>query len=235
MALLLVASVGWAGPKHVYLTFDDGPREGTRKILELLTREEVPATFFLVGDHLINDERREIFQKLKESPRVQLANHSLTHAHERYQTFYANPEGMLKDFLQNNTVLGFTQPPYFTRLPGRIDWRFGERYIDTRSYPNPSTTPVPTGIAKLHQQGFVIYGWDVEWSRPGRKVPLESVETVLTRICKRLESGQLVKPGHLVLLMHDFHFNTPEAIDALQTLIWRLKADDREFGLMRDY
>lgn len=224
-----------AGDQTVYLTFDDGPREGTKEILELLTRTETPATFFLVGGHIINAERREVFQKLQSTPLIQLANHSLTHANEKYQTFYANPEGMLVDFTKNNEILGFTQPPFPTRLPGRIDWRFGEHYIDTRSYPVQSTVTVPKGVAKLFDHGFVIYGWDIEWGRPGRKNPLEAVESLIKRIHKRLDTGQTVKPDHLVLLMHDFHFTTAPALESLHTLIRTLKQDGLAFGRMRDY
>ncbi|MBF0272002.1 MAG: polysaccharide deacetylase family protein [Magnetococcales bacterium] len=221
--------------KTVYLTFDDGPREGSREILERLTREETPATFFIVGGHIINAERRETFERLRTSPLVQLANHSFSHAREQYQAFYANPEGMLVDFSKNNEILGFTQPPYPTRLPGRIDWRFDDRYIDAYSLPRQSTHKIPRGVTRLFDKGFVIYGWDVEWGRPGKQASLESVEAILTRIRKRLTSEQTVKPGRLVLLMHDFHFNTPQALDSLQAVIQGLKGDGVAFGWMRDY
>ncbi|MBF0613669.1 MAG: polysaccharide deacetylase family protein [Magnetococcales bacterium] len=238
--LLLVLCFGhawdsWAVEKNVYLTFDDGPREGTKEILELLTRAGLPATFFIVGGHIINAERREVFAQLKVAPLIQLANHSFTHAYEKYQSFYANPDGMLVDLSKNNEILGFVQPPFPTRLPGRIDWRFGEHYIDTRSYPVQSPAKVPAGVARLHEHGFVIYGWDVEWGRPGRKNPLEPVESLVKRIHRRLETGQTVKPGHLVLLMHDFHFNTAAALAGLQRLIDTLKQDGVLFKNMKDY
>ncbi|MBF0214250.1 MAG: polysaccharide deacetylase family protein [Magnetococcales bacterium] len=242
IGLLMVGLFGVAGvpelradQKTVYLTFDDGPREGTREILDLLQQEQTPATFFIVGGHIINAERRETFRKLQESSLVQLANHSFTHANEQYRAFYANPDGMLKDFSKNNEILGFTQPPYPTRLPGRIDWRFEARYIDTRSYPLQSQVPVPEGLIKLFDNGFVIYGWDLEWGRPGKKVPLEPVETMLKRIRSRLAGGAMVKPDHLVVLMHDFHFSTPQTLESLKTLIRGLKEDGLKFGRMRDY
>lgn len=50
----LFGSVVGRGPRHgrqVYLTFDDGPRpSATEPILEILSREHVPAAFFLVGE-----------------------------------------------------------------------------------------------------------------------------------------------------------------------------------------
>lgn len=37
------------GARTLYLTFDDGPDEGTPALLDLLARYEVPAAFFLIG------------------------------------------------------------------------------------------------------------------------------------------------------------------------------------------
>ena len=43
-------------PKIVYFTFDDGPNSlNSPRLLKILAREEVPATFFLVGQSLAAD------------------------------------------------------------------------------------------------------------------------------------------------------------------------------------
>lgn len=39
----------------VYLTFDDGPTETTRWVLDLLKEEEIHATFFCVGNNLLRN------------------------------------------------------------------------------------------------------------------------------------------------------------------------------------
>src|SRR5689334_11102870 len=38
--------------KKIYLTFDDGPNKGTRKVLHIAQEEQVPVTFFIVGEHV---------------------------------------------------------------------------------------------------------------------------------------------------------------------------------------
>src|SRR4051812_11430214 len=38
--------------KTVYFTFDDGPNKGTRKVMNILDAEKVPATLFLIGEHV---------------------------------------------------------------------------------------------------------------------------------------------------------------------------------------
>ncbi|MBF0294631.1 MAG: polysaccharide deacetylase family protein [Magnetococcales bacterium] len=236
LLLLVTTRPLWADAGHkLFLTFDDGPREGTRAILEVLTREQVPGTFFLVGEHFINAHRKETWRMLQASPLVQIGNHSMTHAHERYREFYADPEGMLADFAKNNDVLGFRNPPYPTRLPSRIDWRFDDRYVSEHTYPTGRNDEIPEGIAKLFANGFVLYGWDVEWQKSGRRNALEGVDTLFARIRSRFVSEQSVKPGKVVVLMHDFHFDTGPAIEQLSRLIRLGKREGYRFGLMRDY
>lgn len=239
MAIGMVVSLGgtpaMAEPDKVYLTFDDGPREGTQEILDLLTQEEVPGTFFLVGEHIINAHRRETLRRLQSTPLVQIGNHSLTHAHEKYRAFYSNPDKVLQDFSQNNDKIGFSQPPFLTRLPSRIDWRYDNQFIDSKTYPVSTNKAVSAEVAKLFEHGFVIYGWDVEWYKAGKYGPLESVTTVLAKIKKRFTTRQSVKPGKVVVLMHDFNFNTPKAIESLQILIHALKKEGITFNLMRDF
>ncbi|MBF0417522.1 MAG: polysaccharide deacetylase family protein [Magnetococcales bacterium] len=246
LVVLVVLVFGWSNHRvqageslenrQLFLTFDDGPLSGTREILALLTREEVPGTFFLVGDHVVaNDERRETLRMLKESPWVRIANHSYSHAWERYRSFYADPEGLLADFRKNNEILGFVQPPYPIRLPGRIDWRFEERHVSAESYPRDSEKKGSRGVEQLFENGFVIYGWDLEWGRPGRRNPLEPVESLLNRIRQRLVSGHTVKPDRIVILMHDFHFNTKSAFEALESLIRGLKREKLAFKWIQDY
>ena len=38
--------------KKIYLTFDDGPNKGTRKVLQIAQQEQVPVTFFIIGEHV---------------------------------------------------------------------------------------------------------------------------------------------------------------------------------------
>lgn len=223
-------------PRTVYLTFDDGPFEATRDILDLLTKEEVPGTFFLIGDHiLINPFRKSVYQQLKNSRWAQVANHSQTHAREKYKKFYSDPDGILKDFQQCNEILGFAAPPYPTRLPARIDWRFDKVYVDDTYYPHPSKKETPEGISKLYDHGFVIYGWDVEWKRHGAPRVLDSAESVFAEIVRRFDKGKSVKPDKVVLLMHDYNFKKGEGTGKLKELIQLIKKEGYSFDFINNY
>ncbi len=67
---------GPAAPRSIALTFDDGPSESTPRVLELLARYRVPATFFQVGT---NVERLPDIARAVRAAGHEIGNHSHTH------------------------------------------------------------------------------------------------------------------------------------------------------------
>ena len=47
--------------KTVYFTFDDGPSERTEEILDILSKENIKATFFVIGPSSTETEERIYF------------------------------------------------------------------------------------------------------------------------------------------------------------------------------
>ena len=68
--------------KKIFLTFDDGPSENTEKVIEVLEREGVHGTFFVLGDSLENEGADE---RLKETIQKghAIANHTYTHDYKK--------------------------------------------------------------------------------------------------------------------------------------------------------
>lgn len=66
------------GPGHkIILTFDDGPSaEFTPKILDILEKEKVPATFFLIGENA--EANIPLVQRINRD-RFEIGNHTFTH------------------------------------------------------------------------------------------------------------------------------------------------------------
>lgn len=67
---------GKSNRKVVALTFDDGPTDLSNKILDVLNKNGVKATFFWLGKNLADN--RQIIEKAKKN-RHQIANHSWDH------------------------------------------------------------------------------------------------------------------------------------------------------------
>ncbi len=81
--------------KSIYLTFDDGPSDSTTPlILDILKREDVTATFFIVGRQA--KRRPELVNRIKEEGHA-LGIHSYSHD---YAQIYANPAALLEDIEQ---------------------------------------------------------------------------------------------------------------------------------------
>ena len=95
------------GEKIIYLTFDDGLQEGTKEVYELLTELGVPATFFFVGENVMHYEQNieaGLFKRILDDPLMQVGNHSQTHAHEFYESFYGEGLRVNKETLEPDAV-----------------------------------------------------------------------------------------------------------------------------------
>jgi len=215
--------------KKIYITFDDGPNKGTRNVLAAVKEENIAASFFIVGVHIFDSPRqKETWEMLKSDTTVELCNHSYTHAHNRYTSFYEQPAKVVDDFKQAQKIAGFTNS--IVRMPGRNAWR-----IDTINHTDIYESKA--AIDSLHQAGFAIMGWDIEWMFDHKTLAVDtSTGLLLRRIDNMLAAGKTKTPGHLVLLAHDQAFQKTEDIEKLYYVIQQLKNNpDYELQLASQY
>ncbi len=101
-------------PNNVWvLTYDDGPKPATtRRILELLHRNGVKATFFWLAQNAV---RNPGMIDLAKQLGMELANHSYTHADLHKQS----RAGLNKEIIESTDALerAYGQPVRFFRLP----------------------------------------------------------------------------------------------------------------------
>ncbi|MBD8951746.1 MAG: hypothetical protein EGR85_04230, partial [Subdoligranulum sp.] len=98
-------------PKIVCLTFDDGPSKNTRPILEILDKEQVPATFFVCAQDA-NEKYLPLVADIAAAGH-QIALHSATH---QYSKIYASTDA----FWQDIRTLRQALEPYVD--VAAIDW-----------------------------------------------------------------------------------------------------------------
>lgn len=152
------------GPEKIYLTFDDGPDPHTTPwLLELLEKECVPATFFLIGSHVARHEH--LVEKIASAGHV-VGNHSYSHpfmpllAAEALEKEIDRTNALLSDIVGHSPEL--FRPPY-----GMIDRR---------------------GADCLGERDMRAVYWGAvpeDWSGPG-------AERVVSRVMRRLRRGTLV-------------------------------------------
>lgn len=215
-------------PKHVFLTFDDGPLVGSAAIDSLAKAKGIKVNVFLVGRHasVIKGRKRDL-ANYEKNPLVACYNHSYTHAYNKYSHFYSNPVTAFEDFEKNEKELNLKHK--IVRLPGRNIWIYDNvRKIDLQS--GASTADM------LFANGYKIYGWDVEWrinSLTG--VPVQSLESVYGKMRNFLNYQSSMTPNNVILLMHDDMFQTKKGQHLLADLIDSLKKENYNFEFMEDY
>ncbi|MBL7748462.1 MAG: polysaccharide deacetylase family protein [Chitinophagaceae bacterium] len=218
-----------AARKKIYLTFDDGPNKGTSNVLSVIKEQQVAVSFFIVGKHVFDSPQQHAnWELLKADSAIELCNHSYTHALNRYTKFYQDPAGVVQDFQQSQEKLQFNNK--VARMPGRNAWRIDSiRVTDIKES--------RAAIDSLHNAGFAIMGWDIEWSFNHKTMtPDPDTALLLRRIKNLLDAGTTQTPGHLVLLAHDQAFQKQPDIETLHGFIRELKNNEEyEFVLASKY
>jgi len=237
LALFVVVVPAAAAQRTVYLTFDDGPLDGTANVLSVLEKEQVPAALFMVGQHVLaSPERRALLAKAKAMPLVTVGNHSFSHANNRYKAFYADTEGVVADMLKANAVLGLTVKPVPARLPGRDVFRL--RYVSRNdlSVGEVQAASEQVDFEFVAASDFNLYGWDFEWFHDGTGKPVQKAERLADEIARLFAYGHMLEKDKLILLMHDQMFQDKfDGVADLTTLIAGLRARGYAFGHIADY
>lgn len=215
--------------KKIYLTFDDGPNDGTTNVLNTIKEDSIPATFFIVGKHVFSGPLQyATWKELKADTSIELCNHSYTHALNRYSKYYQHPSGVVKDMQRNQDSLGFDTR--VVRMPGRNAWRIG-------AINRTDIKESIEAIDSVYSAGFAVMGWDLEWMFDHKTLTLVTdTGLLLRRIDNMLEAKKTKTPGHLVLLAHDQAFQTKESVAQLHYLFQQLKNNpEYELVLVNSY
>lgn len=184
--------VGKAGT--IYLTFDDGPKEGTTNvILDILKQEGVKATFFVTNggpDSLIKREYDEGHT---------VALHTASH---NYATVYASDEAYYQDLkaVQDRVKRITGQTSMIVRFPG------GTSNTVSRNY---SVGIMSRLSQSLHAKGYKFYDWNISSGDAGGTTVASGV---YSNIVNNLSKGRAN-----VVLMHDIKTYTRDAIKNIIT------------------
>ena len=195
-------------PPTVYLTFDDGPNPAaTPALLDLLARERVPATFFVIDKH-VTEATAPIVR------RIAADGHALAlHSHTR-RLMFLSPSGvsdtLTKASARLEAITG--QPPCAAFRP-HAGWRSW-------------TMLQGVGRRGLRLVGWSFGMWDFDWYRT------PDPERIAARLADRASNGSILvlHDGHHV----NASANRRHTVDAIGLLIPRLRARGFAFGTICD-
>ena len=191
-------SVVKAWPKKVYLTFDDGPSANTPKILDILKKYKVKASFFVVGTD--NPELRKMYKRIVDEGHT-LCMHSYTH---RYNEIYSSVEAFTEDLDKISDLLEAEtgKKPTIYRFPGG-------------SSNSVSRIPMTEFIKVLDDRGITYFDWNVvAGDATNPMLPVDRI--VENSLCDLNEYEEAM------ILFHDLSNKTstvealPEIIEAIQ-------------------
>lgn len=219
------------GSKIMYLTFDDGPLNGTANVLAATKEEGIRATMFFVGEHIRHNTI--LFNKALSMPHVQISNHTFSHANDRYEEFYNNKNLVIRDIDKAQKLIG---GPKYLRLCGRNVWRLPSVVRDDFAIRYKQRQREIADYDELKERGYQIYGWDIEWEFDhATKLPLLSAEEMADKVEVRYNRGYTAKRGKMILLAHDYMFKGIEGKYRLKEFISILKAKGWQFATIGDY
>lgn len=191
----------------IFLTFDDGPSNlTTGRLLDILKKYDIKATFFVTGngsDELIKREYNE-----GHSIGLHTYSHSYKAIYESEDAFF-NDLGKVEQRVYN--AIGIHSK--ITRFPGGAS--------NTISKFNPG---IITRLAKqLKEKGYKYWDWNITSGDAGdTKNPDKIFENV---------TSELSKDKRNVVLMHDIHEYTVDSIERI--IIWA-KENNYEFARIEE-
>lgn len=191
--------------KVVYITFDDGPcGDITNEVLDILKKENVPATFFVIGS-LVKGQENIVLRMKNEGHAIGL--HSFSHERSK---LYCNDESFLNETLQcQETLYEVTGENYnIIRFP------FG---CNNKSYKLTKNL-----VNALHEKNFKLYDWNID-SGDGANASL-SPQNIVKRSCKTQKSNAIV-------LMHCSYVHRNSVL-ALPCIIRHYKENDYIFKVI---
>lgn len=188
--------------KIAYLTFDDGPSKNTEKILEILDKYNIKATFFVTGPEY--QLKNDLLLKIVKSGH-ELAIHSYEH---NYNYIYASKQNYLDDFYKClNWIKKFTGiTPTIYRFPGGSSNTIASKHL------------IKSIIKELNDQGFQHADWNVDTLDSYEK---NDQNKIIANTLNAIKKNENNNHYYQTILLHD-DINKPASLKALPNLIEKL-------------
>lgn len=200
--------------KIAYLTFDDGPSPNTIKILDILKKYGIKATFFVIGSETENSKK--IYKRIVEEGHV-IGNHTYSH---NYNKIYGSVENFMEDIWKLEALLEEVAgvKPKIIRFPGG-----SKNQASTRAGGKGFMADL---ITRLQQEGYQYFDWNVTSKDASTVTPEKEV------IVRSVLEGIQGKKEAIIL----FHDNAPKTttVEALPEIIEALMGKGYKFEVLSE-
>lgn len=189
------------GDKVVYLTFDDGPGPYTARLLDILDKYGVKATFFVTSQPSYAAYQNMIGETFRRGHTIALH----TYSHD-YSDIYSSEDAYYNDLARINDIC-INQTgvaPTIVRFPG------GTNNTVSRKYCSGIMT---TLSQSLSYHGYLYCDWNVSSGDAGGTT---NTNTVVSNVISGIQSHNVS-----VVLQHDIKGFSVEAVD--QIIFWGLE------------
>lgn len=148
-----------ANQKVMYLTFDDGPSEYTKKIVDILDEHQVPATFFFIGKN-VDGKEDSVRYAAKHGHTIGL--HSISHNRDVIYN-EAEPYKLLEESLELQSYL----EPLIGYKAVIIRPPYGSSFMPDVIFNN------------VGEAGFKLWDWSIDTNDWREETTVESIMTFL--------------------------------------------------------
>jgi peptidoglycan/xylan/chitin deacetylase (PgdA/CDA1 family) len=193
-----------AGDRTVYLTFDDGPNPSvTPDLLDVLARERVTATFFLIDKYITAQTAPIVRRMFRDGHGVAL---------------HSDTPGLM--FLPADELAA-----RLTAAADRIEQLTGSRPCRAfRPHAGFRSSSMYEGLRKINHKlvGWGWMLWDWNWARP------RTADSIVRRVVRRASAGDIIviHDGHHMDPQTDRRY----AVDATARLVPALRQRGFTFG-----
>lgn len=205
-----IGSSQQSGDKVVYLTFDDGPSQNTAKVLDVLDRYGVKATFFVTGN---GQNYNYLIQEANKKGHT-IGLHTYCH---NYATVYSSSDAYFADLDKIGKMVEslIGHYPKYIRFPGGSSNTVSRHYqVGIMSYLSK----------EVQNRGFQYYDWNVSSGDA-------SGNNVATS--KLIAGATNSSANNVMILMHDTDAKST-TVEALPAIIENYKSRGYRFSGIDD-
>jgi len=195
--------------KVIYLTFDDGPTKyNTYRVLDILGKYEIKATFFLVGNPALyySEQVKSVFDAGHT-----IGCHSTTH---KMREIYSSSDAFISDIDQWESIM--------TDIIGELDYKI-YRFPGGSPEARRNRDTYNEILDELHEADYYAFDWTLYnndiWSksRSGGLGALEYVKNAFLTQLDRMENSNSIVPK--IVLLHETYDCTVDMVEWMIDLL----------------